>query len=121
MSARLLLIGSAVVAAALVLAYVALGGGNYRPPETADPCEPRPFVEPQSNAELGERLVIAAIDGAACEVDVSREQVLLAFSGETGRERLRPGTTSTTRRWRTHSGPGSCARSTRRSGPTRSA
>jgi hypothetical protein len=87
-SARLLLAGSAVVAAALVLAYVALGGGDFRPPETADACEPRPFAMPQTNAELGEQLVVAAIDGAACELGVSREQVLLAFGSETGRERL---------------------------------
>ena len=59
MSARLLLIGSAVVAATLVLAYVALGGGNYRPPETADPCEPRPFVK--ANAEIqGDTVIVSA-------------------------------------------------------------
>jgi hypothetical protein len=87
-SARVLLVGSAAVAAALVLVYVALGGGDFRPPESADPCEPRPFATPQTNAELGERLVVAAIDGAACELGVSREQVLLAFGSEAGRERL---------------------------------
>ena len=88
MSTRLLLVGSAVVSAALVLTYVALGGGDFRPPETADPCEPRTFATPRTNAELGEQLVVAAIDGAACELGVSREQVLLAFGSETGRERL---------------------------------
>jgi hypothetical protein len=87
-SARLLLVGSAIMAAALVLAYVALGGGSFEPPATADPCEPRPFAKPQTNDELGERLVLATIDGAACELDVSREQVLLAFGSDAGRERL---------------------------------
>jgi hypothetical protein len=87
-SARLLLVGSALASAALVLVYVALGGGSFEPPATADPCEPRPFAKPRSNAELGERLVLTTIDGAACELDVSREQVLLAFGSEAGRERL---------------------------------
>ena len=88
MSARLLLVGSALAAAALVVAYVALGGGDFRPPEPADPCQARPFAMPRTDAELGERLVLATIDGAACELDVSREQVLLAFGSEAGRERL---------------------------------
>ena len=88
MTARLLLLGSALASAALVLAYVALGGGSFEPPATVDPCEPRPFAKPRTDAELGERLVLATIDGAACELDVSREQVLLAFGSEAGRERL---------------------------------
>jgi hypothetical protein len=87
-SARTLVVASAVACVALVVTYVALGGGSHRPPETADPCEPRPFAEPKTDAELGERLVLAAVDGAACELDVSREQVLLAFGGEEERERL---------------------------------
>ena len=87
MSGRTLV--AVAVAAALVLAagYAVLGGGGSEPARTADPCEPRPFPKPQTNEELAERLTLSALDGAACELGVSREEVALAIASD--RERAR--------------------------------
>ena len=86
MSGRALI--AIAVAAALVLAagYAVLGGPS-EPARTADPCEPRPFPKPQTNEELAERLTLSALDGAACELGVSREEVALAIASD--RERAR--------------------------------
>jgi hypothetical protein len=71
----------------LVVVYLALGGASYAPAKVADPCAARDWTEPDGLAEVGEQIVLSALDGAACELGVSREQVVLAFeSRETLRE-----------------------------------
>ena len=63
------------VATLLVGAYVALGGASFGPTGVADPCaqRARPAVE------RTQRVTLAAIDGAACKLRTSREQLLLAL------------------------------------------
>ena len=82
MSGRALI--AVAVAAALLLAagYAALGGGRSEPAETADPCEPRPFPKPKTTEELAEQLALATLDGVACELGVSREEVALAIASD---------------------------------------
>jgi hypothetical protein len=78
------LLWSAVAAALLVALYLALGGASYAPASVADPCAPRDWSEPNGVAEVGEQIVLSAIDGAACKIGVSREDVVLAFeNGDT--------------------------------------
>ncbi len=68
----------------LVVVYLALGGASYAPAKVADPCAPRDWTEPDGLAEVGEQIVLSALDGAACELGVSREEIVLAFeSGAT--------------------------------------
>lgn len=59
-------------------AYVALGGATYKPLEAADPCDPR---EQPADDERGvlEKIVVSALDGAACELRVTREDLTLAI------------------------------------------
>jgi predicted MFS family arabinose efflux permease len=59
----------------LVGTYVALGGASFGPTGVADPCaqRARPAVE------RTQRVTLAAIDGAACKLRTSREQLLLAL------------------------------------------
>ena len=76
------LVASVVAAALLVGIYLALGGATYAPAKVADPCAPRDWTEPDGLAEVGEQIVLSAIDGAACELGVSREDVVLAFEDE---------------------------------------
>jgi hypothetical protein len=64
------------VAAALVVVYLALGGASYAPAKVADPCVQRE----SRNAKGVEQIVLSALDGAACELHVSREQIVLAFA-----------------------------------------
>jgi hypothetical protein len=66
----------------LVAAYLALGGASYAPAQVADPCAPRDWSEPEGLAEVGEQIVLSALDGAACELGVSREEMVLAFEDE---------------------------------------
>jgi hypothetical protein len=58
--------------------YVALGGATYKPLDAADPCDAR---EPPAGEERGalEQVVISALDGAACELRVTREELALAL------------------------------------------
>lgn len=70
---------SAVLSVALVTAYVALGGTSYAPSPVADPCAPRPTSEPEGTGEQLERVLLAAADRTACELGVSREELVLAL------------------------------------------
>ena len=76
------LVASVVAAALLVGVYLALGGASYAPAKVADPCAPRDWTEPDGLAEVGEQIVLSALDGAACELGASREEVVLAFEDE---------------------------------------
>jgi hypothetical protein len=68
---------SIVVALALVGGYLLAGGGTYEPTAVADPCAPR--ARPRSGDLLDpvQRGTLAVLDGAACDLHTSREQVLL--------------------------------------------
>ena len=69
-------------AAALVITYLALGGASYAPAKVADPCAPRDWREPEGVQEVGQLIVLSGLDGAACELGVSREDVVLAFENQ---------------------------------------
>jgi hypothetical protein len=70
---------SAGASALLVAVYLALGGASYAPASAADACAPRDWSEPRGVAEVGEQIVLSALDGAACRIGVSREDIVLAF------------------------------------------
>jgi hypothetical protein len=77
------IVAATLVAVALVAAYLALGGASYAPAQVADPCAPRDWREPEGFQEVAEQIVLSGLDGVACELGVSREEVVLAFaSGE---------------------------------------
>ena len=75
-------------AVALVGVYLALGGASYAPAAVADPCAPRELRNPEGFEQVAEQIVLSALDGAACELGVSREQVVLAFSSRASLERF---------------------------------
>jgi hypothetical protein len=82
-------IGWAVAASvALVAAYLALGGASYAPADVAEPCAARDWRDPGSAAEVAEQIVLSALDGAACELGVSREEIVLAFASRDSLERF---------------------------------
>ena len=60
---------------ALVLTYLALGGASYAPAKVADPCATRDWRNPQGLEAVGEQIVLSGLDGAACELGVSREEM----------------------------------------------
>jgi hypothetical protein len=73
---------------ALVVAYLALGGASYSPAAVADPCAAREVREADGFGEVAEQIVLSGLDGAACELGVSREAVVLAFASRDALERF---------------------------------
>jgi hypothetical protein len=77
-----------ILAAALALgagvpgAYLALGGGSYTTPAVADPCLTREWRNPDGVERIAEQIVLSALDGAACALGVSREDLVLAVRNE---------------------------------------
>ena len=76
---------SVAAAVALVVVYLALGGASYAPAKVADPCQPRDWRDPQGVEEVAEQIALSGLDGAACELDVSREEMVLALANPDSR------------------------------------
>ncbi len=70
---------AAAAAVTLVVVYLALGGASYAPAKVADPCAHREWRNPEGLGEVAEQIVLSALDGAACELGVTREEIVLAF------------------------------------------
>ncbi len=79
MSGRALVLAALAASAALAVAYLAAGGGDYEPTAVADPCAPRGWREPAGLEETAEQFALSALDGAACELHVSRETLAVAL------------------------------------------
>lgn len=65
--------------AALVGSYAALGGGSYTPAPVANPCAHREWRSPSGLEAVLEQVALSALDGAACQLGVSREELVLAL------------------------------------------
>ena len=75
-------------ATALVGLYLALGGATYKPLEVADPCEQRPVEQLESREGLLQSIALSALDGAACALQVPREDLVLALADPEERARF---------------------------------
>jgi hypothetical protein len=71
---------AAAASLALIVVYLALGGASYAPARVADPCAAREWRNPQGLQQTAEQIVLSALDGAACKLHVSREEMVLAFA-----------------------------------------
>lgn len=71
---------ASVAPAALIALYLALGGATYKPLEVANPCEPRSEEQLREREDALELVVLSALDGAACELRVTREELTLALA-----------------------------------------
>lgn len=84
-----LLVGAAIAASlALVLAYLAAGGSSYTPEKIQDPCQPRAWRNPEGLQEIAQQFTLSALDGAACQLGVSRETLARALATPRSRERF---------------------------------
>ena len=88
MKGRTLIIGAIAASLALVLTSLALGGASDEPKPVADPCQPRAWRSPSGLDEIAQQLTLSALDGAACDLHVSRETLVLALATPAGRERF---------------------------------
>ncbi len=70
-----------VLVAAVLGVQLAAGGGTYEPLHPADPCQARTVTSTAGGIDgLSERLVLLGLDGAACTLGVSREQLALSLA-----------------------------------------
>jgi hypothetical protein len=84
-----LLVGGAILAAvALVGTYLAAGGSSYTPEKTQDPCKHRAWRNPEGLQEIAQQFTLSALDGAACELGVSRETLARALTSQESRDRF---------------------------------
>jgi hypothetical protein len=83
-----LVVCAALASLALVGAYLAAGGSSYTPAKTQDPCQPRPWRDPEGLEQIAQQFSLSALDGAACELGVSRETLARALATPESRERF---------------------------------
>lgn len=82
----IVLVGAAIVSAlVLVGVYLAAGGASYTPEKTQDPCKQRPWGNPEGLQQIAERFTLSALDGAACQLGVSRETLAQALASPKSR------------------------------------
>jgi hypothetical protein len=84
----LLVVGAIAASLVLVGAYLAAGGSSYTPAKTQDPCKERPWRDPEGLQQIAEQFSLSALDGAACELGVSRETLARALATPRSRERF---------------------------------
>ena len=75
-----LIAGAAAASVVLVAAYLAAGGASYAPSAVRDPCEPREWRAPDGVEAAAQQFTLSALDGAACELRVTREELALALA-----------------------------------------
>lgn len=85
---RMLVLVATVASLALVGGYAAAGGASYTPAQVQNPCDERPWRDPQSIDEIAEQFSLSALDGAACELGVTRETLTRALATPESRERF---------------------------------
>jgi hypothetical protein len=88
LSGGVLIVASIVASLLLVGAYLAAGGSSYEPEKVQDPCQPRPWSNPQDLGQIANQFTISALDGAACKLGVSRETLAQALATPEARERF---------------------------------
>jgi hypothetical protein len=80
---------AALLAALLALVAVELGKGAAEEPgpKLADPCRSRPGQTSGGLDATVQRLVLDGLDGAACRLHTTREELVLSLAPETGVQR----------------------------------
>ena len=75
-----ILAASILASIALIVTYIFAGGLDYKPTPVADPCDARAWTEPSGFEDTAQQLALSALDGAACELGVSREELTRAIA-----------------------------------------
>jgi hypothetical protein len=84
------LVGGAIASALLLVGiYLAAGGASYTPEKTQDPCKQRPWRNPEGLQQIAEQFTLSALDGAACQLGVSRETLARALATPESRDRFK--------------------------------
>jgi hypothetical protein len=79
------LTATTLVTGVLLALYIGLGGASYAPTPVADPCDPREIEAPDGLEATLQQLALSALDGAACELRIPREDLVAALADPAGR------------------------------------
>ncbi len=79
----------AVAAVALIALELALGAVSFGQPRLADPCTTKPGLTGGGLDGAVQRFARATLDGAACELHTTREELVLSFVPAPGIKRIR--------------------------------
>jgi hypothetical protein len=77
---RLALLALALAAVALIVIELALGAIGFGVTRTADPCTAKPAFRGGGIDGAVQRFALSALNGAACELHTSREELVLSFT-----------------------------------------
>jgi hypothetical protein len=86
---RLILAALAVAAVSLIAIELALGAASFGQPRLADPCTATAGPSRGGLNGTVERLARATLDGAACELHTTREELVLSFVPAAGTHKIR--------------------------------
>ena len=76
-------------AAALIVLEFALGALSYGRPHLADPCTTKAVATGSGIDATVQRFARATLDGAACQLHTTREELVLSFVPSAGTKRIR--------------------------------
>jgi hypothetical protein len=77
-----ILVASIIASLALIITYILAGGLDFQPTPVADPCDSRVWTDPSGLEDTAQQLALSAVDGAACDLGVSREQLTRALASD---------------------------------------
>ena len=81
----LIALGVLGLAAVLLIAFeLSQGALSYGESKVADPCEPRETFPGAGIDATVQRIVLDGLDGAACRLHTTREELVLSLAPETG-------------------------------------
>ena len=86
---RIVLGALGVLAAALIVLELALGASSYGRPQLADPCTTKAVATGGGIDATVQRFARATLDGAACQLHTTREELVLSFVPSAGTKRIR--------------------------------
>ena len=73
----------AAAAVAVVLGFeLAAGGLDYAPAAVPNPCALHPWRDTHGLTDIENRVALSALEGTACALHVSREDLVLAFASD---------------------------------------
>jgi hypothetical protein len=78
-----------VAAAALLIVELALGAFSFGQPKLADPCTSKPAFDGGGLDGEVQRFALSGLNGAACKLHTTREELVLSFVPAAGTKRVR--------------------------------
>ena len=77
------------LAAALLVVELALGAIHFGRPKLADPCTSKPALSGGGIDGAVQRFALSGLNGAACRLHTTREELVLSFVPAAGTKRVR--------------------------------